>query len=86
MYAKTTKEVSRYVGKTKKMDSDIHIVVETRMVPKFAAPEYPPDGAARIVKKLWEKEIDAIATREDQLEHNLRHLFDLIWGQCTDVL
>ena len=32
------------------------------------------------------EKLDAIAKREDQLEHNLRQLFALIWGQCTEAL
>jgi hypothetical protein len=39
-----------------------------------------------IVEKLWKKKIDALARREEQLEHNLCKLFALLWGQYTSVL
>ena len=86
MYAKTTKEISGYVGRVYKMGGDTRIAIETGTVPRFKVPEDPPAGSSKGVEKLWEKKLDALSRREDQLDHNLRQLFALVWGQCTEVL
>jgi hypothetical protein len=86
MYAKTTKEISRYVRQVYKMGGDTRFAIETGTVPRFEVPEDPPAGSSKGVEKLWEKRLDALLRREDQLDHNLRQLFALVWGQCTEVL
>jgi hypothetical protein len=78
-YAKTTKEIAGYVGRTYACSDDIRIAVETGVVPTFAVPEDPPVGLSKGIEKLWDKKIDALARREDQLDHNLRLLFALVW-------
>ena len=35
---------------------------------------------------LWEKRVDELTKRESKLEENLRTLFSLVWGQCTDPM
>lgn len=77
MFARTTTYQCGGDGKT---------AVESEEVPIFAMPEDIPEDAGRGAVRKWEKKIDSIATREEQLEYNLRQLFALIWGQCTEVL
>ena len=55
-------------------------------IPTFPTPTAPPDGADAGVVRKWEKRIDGIIKREDILEANMKTLFSLIWGQCTEVL
>jgi hypothetical protein len=86
MFVKTTKEIAGYVGRTYKFGGDTRIAVESLEMPKFAVPDDPPDDAGKGIIRLWEKKLDALSKRQDQLEHNLRQLFALVWGQCTDVL
>jgi hypothetical protein len=86
MYARTTKEIAGYVGRTYKFGGDTRTAVEDEKMPTFAIPEDVADDAGKGAVRMWEKRLDAIAKREDQLEHNLRQLFALVWGQCTDAL
>ena len=86
MFAKTTKEIAGYVGRTYKFGGDTRIAVETQETPKFAVPDDPPDDASKAALRMWEKKVDSISKREDQLEHNLRQVYALVWGQCTDIL
>jgi hypothetical protein len=86
MFAKTTKEIAGYVGRTYKFGGDTRIAVETQETPKFAVPADPPDDASKATLRMWEKKVDSISKREDQLEHNLRQVYALVWGQCTDIL
>ena len=86
MFAKTTKEIAGYVGRTYKFGGDTRIAVENGEAPIFDLPPDPPAGSSRGVEKLWEKELDDVAKRRTQLGHNLRQLFALVWGQCTEVL
>jgi hypothetical protein len=86
MFAKTTKEIAGYVGRTYRFGGDTRTAIESEEAPKFAIPDDVPEGAGKGAVRMWEQKIDAIAKREDQLNHNLRQLFALIWGQCTEVL
>jgi hypothetical protein len=52
------------------MDDNIRIAVETGTVPRSKVPEDSPDGSSESVEKLWEKKINALARREDQLNHS----------------
>ena len=86
MYAKTTKEIAGYVGRTYKFGGDTRLAVENGEAPIFSLPPDPPAGCSKGVEKLWEKELDDNANWRTQLGHNLRQLFALVWGQCTEIL
>ena len=86
MFVKTTKEIAGYVGRTYKMGGDTRIAIETQEVPKFAIPADIAEDAPKGEVRLWEKKLDHISKREDQLEHNIRQVYALVWGQCTDIL
>jgi hypothetical protein len=86
MFIKTTKKIAGHVGRTYKMGGDVRIAVETQEIPTFAMPPNPPDDASRSELRIWEKRLDAILKREDQLEHNIRQVYALVWGQCTEIL
>ena len=86
MFVKTTKEIAGFVGRTYKYGGDARIAIETQESPTFALPPDVSDTATKGELRMWEKQLDAISKRRDQLEHNLRQVFALVWGQCTDIL
>ena len=55
-------------------------------VPIFALPADLPTGSSAAEQCRWEKKIDGIAKREDILDSNLRKLYGLIWGQCSELV
>ncbi len=35
---------------------------------------------------MWEKKVDEFVKRETYLEQNMKTLYSLVWGQCTDAM
>jgi hypothetical protein len=86
IYAKTTREVAEYVGRTYKYGTDVKIAVETLKLPTLKLPADPVTGANASEKRVWEKRIDEYVKRKITLEENMKTLYTLIWGQCTDPM
>ena len=49
-------------------------------------PSDPPEGCSRTVTKIWEIEITKYIKRRDKIQANLKKLFSLVWGQCTELM
>jgi hypothetical protein len=49
-------------------------------------PSDPPATASRTVTRIWEKEVDEYVKRKTCLQENLKTLYSLVLGQCTDVV
>ena len=86
LFAKTTKEISGYVGRTYKYGGDIRLVVENLEIVDIEMPEDPPTGATRTENRIWEKEVDEHVKRITYLKENIKTLCSLVWGQCTDIM
>ncbi len=86
VFTKTTKEIANYVGTTYKYGNDIKLAVSTLTVPTFPEPVDPPDGATKSKIEIWKTKISDFCKRESHLEENLKTLYSLIWGQCTDLI
>jgi hypothetical protein len=87
-YAKTTKEVSNYVGRTYWQGADVKMAIDqidTRL-PTIAQPLDPAVNATLAETKIWEKKLDQYVKRIDQRETNIQTLYSLVWGQCTDAM
>jgi hypothetical protein len=87
-FTRTTKEIDEYVGSNYKFGSDVRQAVEQLEAPDLdlKEPEDPPEGASRTRICLWEKHVDSFAKRLEYLTENLKTLYSLVWGQCTDIL
>jgi hypothetical protein len=83
-YTKTTKEISEYVGRT--YSADARTAVETLVLPTFEYPADPETGASATETHKWQKRVDSMVTREDRFEEDLKKVYSLIWGQCTEFL
>ena len=85
-YMKTSEEIALYVGRTYKDGSDIKKAVEDLVIPNLVMPGNPPDDASRGVLLLWETRMKSYAKQLNNLENNVKALYSLVWGQCTDAL
>jgi hypothetical protein len=56
------------------------------MLPVLNMPSDPPVITSRIVTRIWGKEVDEYAKRKMYLQENLKTLYSLVLGQCTDVV
>jgi hypothetical protein len=86
VYSKTTKEIGEYVGRTYRYGSDIRRAVQTLTMPVMTIPADPAEGSPRSIERMWEKKIDEFVKLELALEENLRTLYTLVWGQCTEIV
>ena len=85
-YMKTTKEIAEYVGRTFKYGGDARTAVETLETPTVTLPPDPAPEATRGEVRLWEKAIDEQAKRTTYLTENMKTLYSLVWGQCSDII
>ncbi len=84
MFIKTTKEIAKYVGRT--YSAEAQTAVETLVLPTFVYPNDPEDDASFTEKRKWQKRVDSTVMKEDQFDEDIKKVFSLIWGQCTDYL
>ena len=85
-YTKTTKEIAEFVGRTYKYGGDARLAVESLKKPEFEMPSDPIDGASKTMERIWEKTVDEFVKRSTHLEENMKTLYSLVWGQCTDIM
>jgi hypothetical protein len=78
--------VAKYVGQTYNYGTDVKIAVETFTLLTLKLPNDPPTGASESQKRVWTKRIDKYVQREITLKENMKTLYTLIWGQCTDAM
>ncbi len=81
-YTKTTKEIAEYVGRT--YSAEAQTAVETLVLPTFVYPNDPEDDASFTEKRKWQKRVDSTVMKEDRFDEDIKKVFSLIWGQCTD--
>ena len=85
-FMKTTKEIAEYVGSTYRHGGDARRMIETLEKPILSLPPDPPDDASRSAVRLWEKRVDEVAKREAFIQENLKTIFSIVWGQCSDIM
>jgi hypothetical protein len=62
------------------------ITVENLAMPTLEVPTDPPATATKTEELIWKKKVEEYVRRESYLEENIKSLFSLIWGQCTDIM
>ena len=85
-FMKTTREIAEYVGRTYKYGSNARLAVESLAMPTITTPADPPDNASKSETRIWEKLIDEHVKRITYLNENMKTLYSLVWGQCTDIM
>ena len=86
IFAKTTKEIAGYVGRTYKYGSDAGLAVERLTLRTLTMPTDPIASASDTEKYVWKKEVDEYVKQKSYLNQNMKTLYALVWGQCTDVM
>jgi hypothetical protein len=62
------------------------MAVEQLARPTLEAPRDPPDNATELNSAYREKKVDEFVKRETYLDENLKTIYSLVWGQCTDIM
>jgi hypothetical protein len=85
-YVKTTKELAVYVGQTFKQGSEIEEAIKTLELQELTQPKDPGEKASAGDKKLWETRLTQFVKREEIRSDNIKTLYSLVWGQCSDAM
>ena len=78
MFTHTTKEIGKYIGRTYKHGNDAKIAILNIKMPTFDDPPDPPEDATKTMIRKWEKRVDGLVKREENLEENLKTAYTLI--------
>ena len=54
-------------------------------LPVMVEPSDSPENAIRTQERIWEKQVDEFVKRSSYLTENVKTLYSLVWGQCTDI-
>lgn len=85
-FTKTTKEIQEYVGRTFRGGGDARLIFDNLTLPVIPEPDDPPEGATLTKRRIWEKEVDEYVKQVALLKHNVKIIYSLVWGQCTDIM
>ena len=86
-YTRTTKEIAEYAGRTYKFGNDVRLAVEFLEAPLMDIPDdIDEDTATKSETRIWEKRIDEYVKRDEAYKQNMKTLYAVIWGQCTEAL
>jgi hypothetical protein len=86
VFVKTNKEISEYVGSNFKYGSDVRLAIENLEMPVMVEPTDPTAAATMTQLRIWEKRVDEHIKRQTYLVENMKTVYSLVWGQCTDVM
>jgi hypothetical protein len=86
IFVKTTKEIAEYVGSNFKYGSDARLAIENLSLPTLVKPADPTTNATKTQIRIWEKKVDEFVKPESYLTENMKTVYSLVWGQCTDVM
>ena len=85
-YTRTIKEVDEYVGHTHRYGDDVRRAVEELSDVTISVLKDPPGNATKTQTCIWEKMVDEFLKRFNYYEENMKSLYSLVWGKCTDIL
>jgi hypothetical protein len=88
-FARTTKEIAEYLGRTaRKHGGDIRVTVTNLTVCNIEMPMDLPTvpTPTPLENKIWEEKVKKYVERESCLAENVKMLFAIVIGQCTEIM
>ena len=88
MFTKTTREIAGYVGREFRTGGDdVCRAVDMLELPTFTKPPRPDSDTADEYDRIeWVGEMKAYQLRMTALEENMRRLYNVVYGQCSDIM
>jgi hypothetical protein len=86
LYTNTTKEIADYVGTNYKYGGDVRLVIDNLAEPTLKKPSNPSGDADETDRELWKLQVKNFFLRQGHLEENIKMMYSLIWGQCTEAM
>jgi hypothetical protein len=85
-FTKTTKELAGYVGRTMKEGDDVRLAVQNLKLPTFNKPKQPVGEVDEYSKLEYGTEVKLHLGRVAQLASNMRTLYNIVIGQCSESM
>jgi len=84
VFTRTTKEIAEYTGP--KFGAEVMTTIETLQKPVLPIPADPPANASATETRIWERRVDAYVKADTELDANLKKVYAIVFGQCSDAM
>jgi hypothetical protein len=64
----------------------VRLAIENLEMPVTVEPTDPTAAATMTQLRIWEKRVDEHVKRQTYLVENMKTVYSLVWGQCTDMM
>ncbi|KAL7563157.1 hypothetical protein ACA910_014436 [Epithemia clementina (nom. ined.)] len=86
-FTKTVEALGKYIAKTMKYHGNMAPLMKDLKLPVLKMPPKLPASETNWLKvAVWEKTVASYCARVDYLNHNLKAVYAIIWGQCSDAM
>ena len=87
-FTKTVEALAGYIAKNLKFHGDLTPLVKDLTEPTIEMPDdlTPDEEDSPLLKALWNKKVDAYSKRLSYLDSNLKTVYSVIWGQCSETM
>ena len=87
LFIKSKKAVANYVGRTYQHSGDIRRAIETLTLPTIPIPTAPvADPIPPLLAAIFSEQVKKYVKQTSRLHENVKHLWALVWGQCSDTI
>ena len=87
LFIKSEKTDANYVGRTYQHSGDIRRAIETLTLPTIPLPTAPiADPMPPLLAAIFSEHVKEYVKQTSQLQENIKHLWALVWGQCSDTI
>jgi len=86
-FNKMLEALAQYIAKNVKYPGDMVPLTKEIVKPTIASPgELDLNEKSGLVKALWDRQVDGYFTRTGHIESNLKAMYAIIWGQCSEAM
>ena len=86
-FVRTVQALGEYVVKNLKQPGDMVSLTKSLTLPTIEVPaDLADDEKSKFLIKVWEQQVTNYTNRLDLLKSNLRVVYTVIWGQCTEAM
>ena len=87
LFIKSKKALANYVGRTYQHSGDIRHTIETLTLPTIPTPTAPiGDPIPPLLAAIFSEQVKEYVTQTSRLQENIKCLWALVWGQCSDTI
>lgn len=64
----------------------MRLAIERLSIKKNPEPKDTSEGASATKRRIWEKQLDEYFRRGHHSKENMKSVYSLVWGQCSDLM